>query len=163
LDLVDHDKRRSGRVEIHNIIYSIVEKFKPFLDSRGVIVNLDLIPQKPFLRGSEAAIESVFANFINNSLIWFEGIKREKRTILIRTRIEGNIIIVSFLDNGPGIEGIKKQDIWLPGQTTRPNGTGLGLTIVRDAVKDLGGNVDVKEHGELGGAEFIIELPFIGA
>ncbi|GAG05310.1 unnamed protein product, partial [marine sediment metagenome] len=46
---------------------------------------------------------------------------------------------------------------------TRPNGTGLGLTIVRDTVTDLGGTVDALEKGELGGAEFIIELPILGA
>jgi C4-dicarboxylate-specific signal transduction histidine kinase len=53
-------------------------------------------------------------------------------------------------------------DIWLPGQTRRPNGTGLGLTIVRDAVHDLGGKASAIAHGELGGASFIVELPIIG-
>ena len=53
--------------------------------------------------------------------------------------------------------------VWLPGVTTRPNGTGLGLTIVRDAVLDLGGSVDAVEQGELGGAEILIELPILGA
>jgi C4-dicarboxylate-specific signal transduction histidine kinase len=38
----------------------------------------------------------------------------------------------------------------------------LGLTIVRDAVTDLGGRVDAIEKGELGGAEIIIELPILG-
>ena len=70
---------------------------------------------------------------------------------------------IRVIDNGPGIEGIGKNDIWLPGQTTRPNGTGLGLTIVHDTVKDLAGDVDIIEHGEMGGAEFIIKLPIIGA
>ncbi len=50
----------------------------------------------------------------------------------------------------------------LPGQTTRPNGTGLGLTIIKDAVVDLGWNVQAVEQGELGGAEFIVELPILG-
>jgi len=65
------------------------------------------------------------------------------------------------MDNGPGIEGIRLREIWLPGRTTRKNGTGLGLTIVRDAALDLGGTVSAKASGPLGGAEIIVSLPII--
>ena len=68
-------------------------------------------------------------------------------------------IIVS--DNGNGLEDIDEKSIWLPGQTTKSNGTGLGLTIVRDTVKDLYGTYSVISKGKLGGADFIINLPKI--
>ena len=106
-------------------------------------------------------MESILTNLLDNSLIWFEGRQERQRRIVIRTSISGESLCLRFLDNGPGIEGIRVADIWLPGQTTRPNGTGLGLTIVRDAVSDLGGKVSALDHGELGGAEFIVELPLI--
>ena len=61
-----------------------------------------------------------------------------------------------------GINNIKLDEIWLPGKTTREGGTGLGLTIVRDSVADLGGKVNVIPKGELGGAEFIVELKLNG-
>ena len=64
-------------------------------------------------------------------------------------------------DNGPGIDGINKRDIWLPGRTTRKNGTGLGLTIVRDASEDLGGEVDAEQRGDLGGADIMVQLPIL--
>ena len=63
------------------------------------------------------------------------------------------------MDNGPGIEGISVEDVWLPGKTTTEKGTGLGLTIVRDVVLDLNGSVDAVAHGELGGGKFIVTLP----
>jgi nitrogen fixation/metabolism regulation signal transduction histidine kinase len=50
----------------------------------------------------------------------------------------------------------------LPGHTTNPNGTGLGLTIVKDAVNDLGGNVEAFAKSDLGGAKIVVELPIIG-
>ena len=162
LSLVDHEKRRTGRVEIHKVINSVIAIYTPFLKDRGVKVHLELSNKKPYLRGTDAAIESIITNLLNNSLTWFEGTSRRKREIIIRTEIEGDTLILRVMDNGPGIEGINKKDIWLPGQTTRPNGTGLGLTIVHDTVKDLAGEVDVIEKCEIGGAEFIIELPIIG-
>jgi len=63
------------------------------------------------------------------------------------------------MDNGPGIRGLTVDEIWLPGKTTTPNGTGLGLTIVRDAVVDLGGKTYAISSSEFGGAEIIVELP----
>ncbi len=65
-------------------------------------------------------------------------------------------------DNGPGIRGLDLKEIWLPGQTTTPGGTGLGLTIVRDAVLELGGDVIARSSGPLGGAEFQVVFPLIG-
>jgi signal transduction histidine kinase len=164
LSLTDHEKRRASRVDIHKVIDNLLETFKPFLAEREINVIPDFAPDsKPFLRGSEAAFESIITNFLNNSIVWFAGMQIEERKIVISTRIAGDILTLRVFDNGPGIVGISTKDIWLPGYTTRPNGTGLGLTIVRDAVADLGGTVDAIEHGELGGAEFVIELPILGA
>jgi signal transduction histidine kinase len=163
LSLVDHEKRRAGRVNIHQVIDTLIRTFRPFLAEREVNVIKQFSPREPFLRGSQAALESIITNFLNNSVVWFAGMQIDQRKVVIRTQVEGNVLTVRVLDNGPGIKGISTKDIWLPGQTTRPNGTGLGLTIVRDAVVDLGGTVHALEKGELGGAEFIIELPILGA
>jgi C4-dicarboxylate-specific signal transduction histidine kinase len=163
LSLVDHEKRRAGRVEIHQVIKGVIDLYSPFIRDRDVKVEQELCEGNPYLRGSIAAIESIVTNFLNNSLIIFESKSPGERKIIIRTKIMNNSELeLRVLDNGPGIEGIDKNDIWLPGQTTRLNGTGLGLTIVKDAVTDLGGRVDAIEKGDLGGAEMIVVLPILG-
>ena len=163
LSLVDHEKRRMSRVEIHQTVKEAIELFEPFLEERKAKISMQFDYGQPYLRGSVAAIESIITNLINNSLYAFEGNAPGERKIIVRTSVGEKYIDVRVLDNGPGIQGISKRDIWLPGQTTKANGTGLGLTIVRDAVIDLGGNVDAVEKGELGGAEIIISLPILGA
>lgn len=163
LKLLEHEKRRLGRVDILTVIVDILETFEPFLDGRDVEVRKQLCPGNPYLRGSRAAVESIVTNLLNNSLVALERSRTSQREIHIRTTVDGDVLTLRVSDNGPGIEGISVKDIWLPGRTTRPNGTGLGLTIVRDAVKDLGGEVDAVAHSELGGAEIIIELPILGA
>lgn len=163
LRLVDHGKRRLGRVDVHAVLRDVLETFAPFLDGRQVNVRTELAPGSPYLRWSQAALESVITNLLNNSLAAFERGDARDRRIVIRTLISGGTLELCLMDNGPGIEGISTHDIWLPGETTRPNGTGLGLTIVKDTIRDLGGRTDAIEHGELGGAEFIVELPILGA
>ncbi len=65
------------------------------------------------------------------------------------------------MDNGLGIINIGTDEIWLPGRTTLEDGTGLGLVIVKDSVADLGGEATAVAHGELGGAEFIVNTPLL--
>ncbi len=162
LKLLAHEKRRITRVNIHDIIRNVLETFAPFLTGRDINVQTELETGNPYLRASEAAIESILTNLINNSVTALENTNVEDQRILIKTSIQEHFISLSVLDNGGGIKGIGLKDIWLPGQTTNPNGTGLGLTIVRDTVSDLGGNVRALNHGSLGGAELIVELPILG-
>lgn len=128
LRLIDHGKRRTGRVEIHRVIKNILDTFSPFLQGRDVHIDTELCPGNPYLRASEAAVESIVTNLLNNSLTALEGAHGRSRKILIRTSVSEATLVIQIMDNGPGIDGISVKDIWLPGQTTRPNGTGLGLT-----------------------------------
>jgi C4-dicarboxylate-specific signal transduction histidine kinase len=163
LSLLDHEKRRAARVDIHHTVKSVLHMYEAFTIERGVTVTPQLASGSPFLRGSEAALESIVTNFLNNSLVWFEKLHGKQRAILIQTTISDGIVQLRVSDNGPGIEEISVDDVWLAGETTRPNGTGLGLAIVHDTVQDLGGSVRAVAHGELGGATFIVELPILGA
>ena len=69
------------------------------------------------------------------------------------------MVSIQMQDNGPGIEDLSIEDIWVAGKTTTERGTGLGLAIVRDVVVELRGRVEAEAHGELGGAVFTITLP----
>ena len=72
LSLIDHDKRRMSRVDLHQVINSVIKLFDPFLKGRDVDLKLTLDPGAPFIRGSEAAFESILTNLINNSISAFE-------------------------------------------------------------------------------------------
>ena len=87
------------------------------------------------------------------------GLPSFKRRLVVRTAVTGDRVRITVLDNGPGIPPDLGNRIWLPGVTSDENGTGLGLTIVRDTVSGLRGTAEAVPKGELGGAEFIISLP----
>jgi signal transduction histidine kinase len=163
LRLIDHEKRRTGRVDIHTVVEGVAQTFAPFLAGRDVQLRMELAGANPYLQGTQAALESIVTNLLNNSVAVLELSETSLRKIDIRTEISERTCTISVADNGPGISGISLEDIWLPGQTTRPNGTGLGLTIVRDSATDLGGGVEAISEGALGGAEIRIELPIIAS
>lgn len=163
LYLLKRDKRRFGRVEVNSVIGETYALFEPLLSDAKVEVRLELVDSNPVLRGSVAALEAIIANLLTNAVNAFvlDG-KAPSRKVVIRTEVSGDMLLLRVLDNGSGIRNLSLDDIWLPGQTTVPGGTGLGLTIVKDSAIDLGGSAHAVAQGELGGAEFAIELPIIG-
>ncbi len=119
--------------------------------------------------GIRAAYEPILTKLNNNSFRAFarqdsappesQDTPNVTRRIVFRTRRAGSRLFLTVEDNGPGIVGMSVEDIWLPGKTTTEEGTGLGLTIVRDAVADLGGTISAEAKGSLGGAQFNLEFP----
>ena len=162
IKLLDHDKRRTSRINLHDLLDDVLITYQPFLEGRGIRVIKSFDFGAPFLRGRPASIESIVTNLLNNCVAAFEDAATKERVIEISSQISNDNWYLSVSDSGPGIVGIQMPDIWLPGRTTRKHGTGLGLSIVRDAAKDLGGKVEVLENGPHGGAVFSVHLPILG-
>jgi signal transduction histidine kinase len=163
LRLLNREKRRTGRIEVHAVICDVLDLFQPFLEDAQINPRVDLVDSTPRIRGSVSAIEAILANLLTNAVNALNSeTASPTREIVVRTELSGeNRLLLRVLDSGSGIVRLSIQDIWLPGRTTQPGGTGLGLTIVRDTVIDLGGKAHALAQGELGGAEFIIELPLL--
>ena len=83
-------------------------------------------------------------------------------TVWVSTKKDGNKILISVRDNGPGIPDSIKEKIFQPFFTTKPTGqgTGLGLSLSYDIVKAHGGEIKVNTK-ENEGTEFIIQLPVV--
>jgi signal transduction histidine kinase len=159
--LLEREKRRQGRVSLSAVVTEIIALLKPFLDEAQVSVTTDFVDHEPAIFGSISSCESIVANLLTNSINAFSysQAKSANRKIQIRTSASVIGLELQVEDNGPGIQGLDLKDIWLPGQSTTPGGTGLGLTIVRDAVNELGGTVTASAKGALGGAAFKIAFP----
>lgn len=173
LRLLEHEKRRPNALDVHALINGTVEMLEPFLKYRHTTVVCDYAHGPLRIRASQAAFEAILTNLISNSLQAFaqpvdensevleEPVPAEPRRIVFRTAFvpEGNRIRLTVMDNGPGIQGLSVEEIWRPGKTTTVRGTGLGLTIVRDIITEMRGTINAQARGELGGAQFNIDLP----
>lgn len=162
LSLVERDKRRRGRVEMHEVAKGVAEAYRPFVEAHDAQLELHLEDAAdPCLQGSIAAVESIIVNLLTNSLVAIPKSARSPRLVRLMTAIEGDELALSVSDTGSGIAEHSVDEIWLPGVTSSPQGSGLGLTIVKDTVTDLGGTAEVAANGELGGATFVIRLPIL--
>lgn len=106
-------------------------------------------------------LEQVFVNLLQNAMDALEGVA--DATIRIAVHDEGGRVRVSVRDNGPGILAAVLGQIFMPFQTTKADGLGLGLVISRDILASLGGeltagNVTSSSPDDPGGAIFTVTL-----
>ncbi|MDK1287427.1 sensor histidine kinase [Pseudoalteromonas umbrosa] len=162
LDLLKRNKRRNETIEVIPVIENLKKNFKPLLDREHIHIDFQYSTVKqPKLHGSVCILEAIITNCITNSMRAFrkENFDVDSRVIeIVLTEEAESSLLIRFSDNGPGIVDISTEDIWLPGETTIDNGTGFGLTIVRDSVADLGGSCRVEAKGHMGGATFYFEF-----
>ncbi|MCB1801008.1 MAG: histidine kinase [Gammaproteobacteria bacterium] len=111
-------------------------------DCRRVVGNID-------------ALAGAFTNLIDNALN--HGGPGVAITIAARCEQEGSVLL-SFDDDGPGIDPPLLSRIFDPFFTTRERGTGLGLAVVQAVVLEHGGSIHAG-HSTTGGARFEIQLP----
>jgi signal transduction histidine kinase len=164
LRLLEHEKRRSARHSIHDLIDETVELLAPYFDARETTLERDYASEDLRIWCPRAAFEAIFTNLLTNALQAFEtraksGVAAGERRVHVQTRRSGELAVIRVQDNGPGIQKLAIEEIWLPGKTTTEKGTGLGLTIVKDVVEELRGSIEAEAHGDLKGACFTITLP----
>lgn len=126
--------------------------------SHGVEVTEHLDEDLPEVMGDAHQLQQVFLNILNNAYDAVHEVGRPARIEIMSTKA-GDIVEVSFCDNGNGISHPDK--IFDPFFTTKEvgKGTGLGLSICYGIVKEHGG--EILCHNNLGGqgATFIVRLP----
>lgn len=112
--------------------------------------------QLPQVRCFVAKLNQVFLNLLVNACQAIEG----KGLISVRTRAEGDKVVIEIEDNGCGIPDDVKDKILNPFFTTKPigQGTGLGLSITHEIIEQHNGELYIEsKQGE--GALFTIKIP----
>ncbi len=99
----------------------------------------------------------VLTNLVQNAI---EAAPDGTGKVRVRGKADGDAIILSVADNGPGIPADVQARLFTPFFTTKGpgRGMGLGLTIVRRVVQSMGGTLQVVSAPG-SGAEFVVRVP----
>jgi len=98
----------------------------------------------------------VFNNLIKNALQAIEGV--EKGRVEVKMGIESEMVVIMVIDNGRGMSDEQASRVFTPYFTTKTSGTGIGLSIVRNIIRTLKGDIQFQTH-EGKGTTFTIRLP----
>jgi signal transduction histidine kinase len=123
-------------------------------------------PNLPNISCNRSQISQVVANLISNACDSLAEVKLTDKSFkgVLRTKISlinNKKIRIEVEDNGSGIKNEIKNKVFEPFFTTKSKseGMGLGLTISLNIVKNHQGSIQCISSSDLGGANFIIELP----
>ena len=107
--------------------------------------------------GGRIRLGQVFVNLVNNAIDALSG--QADARIGIDARRQGDRVVVTVIDNGPGIKPELLPKVFEPFFTTKGvgDGIGIGLSIVDNIIRDFGGTIMVTNQAE-GGACFTIIL-----
>ncbi|MEP6573338.1 MAG: HAMP domain-containing sensor histidine kinase [Gemmatimonadota bacterium] len=120
----------------------------------GMEQRLLLKPETPHVMGHYDPLRRALSNMLRNAVEATGG----TGLIEICTRGQNASAEVMIRDHGPGVPEAVREKIFEPYVTGRPDGTGLGLTLVRQTLEAHQGTIEVRETPG-GGATFIIKLP----
>jgi two-component system, NtrC family, nitrogen regulation sensor histidine kinase NtrY len=106
--------------------------------------------------GDEQLLGRTFSNIILNA--FQSAVAGRNSQVNITLQKQGNKCLLSFEDNGKGIEPEAAERIFLPHFTTKKSGSGLGLAIAKQAIEQMQGRIWFET--EIGkGTTFSIEMP----
>lgn len=141
--------------DLHETISQVVSLFRGIFSEIDFEVELSPNVPSPLLIDPEQ-IKRVLINIFDNAI---EAMNK-KGKISLKTRFDQiqNRVFIEIADNGPGIPAEDKNKLFLPYFSTKRKGTGLGLTIVHQIIKEHNGSISVDDNFPQG-AKFIIQLP----
>lgn len=156
LSLVRKEGASREEVPVKDLVERALELIALQRDFSGVRIVKEFADDAPVLRGAREEIHQILTAVIVNA---FEA-AGEKGIFTLRSRREGEKIVIEISDNGPGIPPDRQGEIFRHFFTTRSDrgAAGLGLTIARELVVAQGGDIRVRSaEGE--GATFTLSFP----
>ena len=149
-DLVTEPRRP---VDLHRLLGKLVGSHAGLLQRRGIGLRSELSPEI-FVLGSEAMIETVIENLIDNAVSYAPS----GSEILLRLRQEGTTATIEVSDAGPGVPPAHIEQIFERYFSARPNGSdaepggnfGIGLSIARRNVEAMHGTIEAENRDPQG-------------
>ncbi len=154
LDFIRPQKLMRKTVIIDTLVGDSVGKFRDELAASKIELIWDMGADGQELMCHPGEIQQVLQNFVINSM----QVLQHGGELIVRTRILDGGVKVEILDNGPGFADEVGEQLFSPFFSTKPTGSGLGLTICSQIIKAHGGVLGAENRSE-GGAAFYFILP----
>jgi PAS domain S-box-containing protein len=143
-------------IDVKEIIQEMTGLLKGEADRRAITIYSELEADTPNILVNPVQLQQVFMNLMLNAI---EAMKDTGGDLTIRSgRNSEGRLCVSISDTGIGLPAGSAEKIFDPLHTTKPQGTGMGLTITRSIVESYGGRVWASANQGMG-ATFHFILP----
>jgi len=144
-------------VDLHAVITESLALVAHDMAARQIQATVALSTNQCVVSGDQVLLQQVFVNLVMNAMDAMAGTPPDRRRIAIRTDVGDADVEVSVRDTGTGLPAHLDGTLFTPFVTTKSQGLGIGLTIVRTIVAAHGGAIEARNNPD-GGATFTVTL-----
>jgi two-component system sensor kinase FixL len=153
-------ERRS--VNLNEVVADALRMASPDAVLRSCQLQTSLDANLPAIQGDPVQLQQVLLNLVINAFDAMRETPTSSRKVLITTELNGDgTIRTSVRDHGVGISENMQDRLFDPFFSTKTEGLGMGLAIVRSIVEAHGGTIEGANVND-GGARFEFVLPING-
>ena len=146
-----------SKVDINEVLDKCVNILNFHKNSKCINIERKLQKDLSLISGNKVQMHQIFLNILFNAVDAIES----SGTIIVKSEnlISENRVLVTIFDNGVGISYDKINQIFSPLFTTKSEGMGVGLSIVKRVVERNNGEIAVSSKKNEG-TEFKVYLPY---
>lgn len=151
-----HESPQTEPVQLDAFIRHFTALVESDFKSKGIAIDLDLPDQTLKVQIDPRAFHQVLLNLVTNAADALDG--RKSPRITISACKKADWIQLAVADNGIGISKANRKNLFHPFYTSKPNGTGLGLVIVKKMLAKMNSTIRI-ESQHLIGTTITMSLP----
>ena len=147
------------RIDLNELVTKVAHIVRPDAVAYSCEVETSLAKDLPLIEGDPVQIQQVLVNLVSNALDAMRQTPPDRRKVEISTAGNGDDEVrLSVRDHGTGIRTEVHERLFDQFFTTKEQGLGMGLAIVRSIVESHGGKIQAENVAD-GGARFYFTLP----
>ncbi len=131
-------------IDINLLIEEVIKNIKMLCNENNIKLKINIIDDDIYINADYNRLTQVFINLFKNSI---EAIpKNKKGHIELKEIINNNILTITIKDNGKGMNKNTLNKIKEPFYTTKPKGTGLGVSLSEEIIKAHNGTLNYESE-----------------
>ena len=148
-----------GPINLNDVVNAVTRMVQPDAAAQFCKLETFLAQDLPVIEGDPIQLQQVLINLVHNAVDAMHDTPTNRRVVEVATDYEGDgSISVIVRDYGSGISDATRKRLFEQFFTTKEEGLGMGLAIVRSIVEAHGGSI-AAENADGGGARFHFRLP----
>ena len=157
--LFKNDGQNRVLLDVNQLIREVLALVQGDLLKHRISVDIELSENLPQVMADWAQLQQVVLNLVMNAMDAMEPITDRRKILRVKSAIrDDDAVVVTIEDSGTGIDPNKVDRLFDAFFTTKPHGTGMGLSICRSIIEAHNGRVWASAGAHYGSA-FSFELP----
>jgi two-component system nitrogen regulation sensor histidine kinase NtrY len=149
-------KPKLAEIPVKELLEALAILHKKELADHAITITVTISPENLYILADKTMIEQVLINLLKNAIQAFDE-QSDKEINLTAYSNEKGRAVISVKDNGAGIDPDALEKIFIPFFSTKKSGSGIGLSLSKQIMRQHEGNITVKSSlGE--GTEFLLRF-----